>query len=226
MQKLFVLSLGGSLINPGEVDTKFLKSFKEIITSQIKKGSRFIIIAGGGKICRHYQEALKKTSKPTAHELDWMGIFITWTNAELLRLMFGTLAHPTIIKDPNKKVNFKQKILIGGGWMPGRSTDDDAVRLAKIYGAHTIINLSNINYVYTKDPRTYKNAKPINEITWKDFKKVIGTERIPGGNYPFDPVATTFAEKNKLRVIIAGGKNLKNLKNIFNGTKYIGTTIQ
>ena len=51
--------------------------------------------------------------------------------------------------------------MVAGGWMPGRSTDDDAVRLAKIYGAEMVINLSNIDYVYDKDPNKYKDAKKL-----------------------------------------------------------------
>ena len=42
MKKLFVISLGGSLINPGEIDTKFLSDFKSLILQEIKKGNRFI----------------------------------------------------------------------------------------------------------------------------------------------------------------------------------------
>src|SRR3989344_8222709 len=161
MPKLFVLSLGGSLIVPEEIDVNFLKNFRKLIFGQIRKGHRFIISTGGGKPCRKYQKALETTSKASNKDLDWMGIYTTWTNAQLIRLAFGSLAHSKIITDPNKKTAFKEKILLAGGWMPGRSTDDDAVRLAKIYGANTIINLSNIDFVYTKDPKKFKTAKKI-----------------------------------------------------------------
>jgi len=226
MPKLFVISLGGSLINPGEIDTEFLKKFRALVLSQIKKGSRFILITGGGKLCRNFQDALVKIANPTKDDLDWLGISSTWLHADLVRLMFGKLSHPLIIKDPNHKVKFKEKILLAGGWMPGRSTDDDAVRLAKIYGATTVINLSNIDYVYTKDPRKFKDAKMIKEISWADFRKIVGNKWDPGKNLPFDPTAAKLAEKNKLKVIIANGKNLPNLKNILEGKSFKGTVIE
>lgn len=225
MNNTYVISLGGSLIKPDGIDTEFLNDFKVLITSEVKTGKRFIIVCGGGKVCREYQHALSKISKPTATQLDWMGIYTTWTNAQLVRLMFQKLAHKNIIVDPNIKVPFKEKLLIAGGWMPGRSTDDDTVRLAKIYGASTIVNLSNIDFVYTKDPNKFPDAKKIEQSTWQDFKKVIGTKRIPGGNYPFDPVAAGFAQKNKLKVVITNGKNLANLKNILNGKEFKGTVV-
>jgi uridylate kinase len=226
MSKLFVISLGGSLINPGQVDTGFLKKFHNLILSEIKKGSRFILITGGGALCRHYQKALNIIAKPKNDDLDWLGIYTTRFNAQLVRLSFGKMSHPIVIEDPNKKVAFKEKILVAGGWMPGRSTDDDAVRLAHIYGAKTVINLSNIDYVYTKDPRKFKDAKKIESISWEDFRKIVGNKWDPGKNAPFDPTAAKTAEKNRMKVIIANGKNLKNLKDILGNKKFRGTTIQ
>jgi len=225
VKKLFVISLGGSLINPGQVDAEFLKKFRQLIIAQTKKGSRFILITGGGRLCREFQSSLGQIIKPTPSQLDWMGIASTWLHADLVRLMFGELANLNIIKDPNKKILFKEKILVAGGWMPGRSTDDDAVRLAKIYGANTVINLFDQDYVYTKDPRKFKDAKKIKDISWADFRKIVGNKWDPGKNAPFDPTAAKLAQKNRLRVIIANGKNLENLKNILNGKKFVGTTI-
>lgn len=224
-RKLFIVSVGGSLINPGELDINFLTKFKKIILSQVKKGNRFILITGGGKLCRNFQLALNNLSKPTKNELDWLGISTTWLHADLVKLMFGKLAHKNIIKDPNIKVNFKEKILVAGGWMPGRSTDDDAIRLAKVYGAKTVINLSNIDYLFNKDPNKYPDAYKIEKINWKNFRQIIGNKWDPGKNLPFDPTAAKLAQQLKIKVIIANGKNLKNLDSIFEEKPFIGTEI-
>ncbi len=223
--KLFVISLGGSLIVPDEIDISFLKKFRELIISQISRGRRFIITTGGGRICRKYQTALKSITSATPDDLDWLGIYSTRFNAQLIRLIFKDYAHPKIVENTNLKVSFKEKILLAGGWMPGRSTDDDAVRLAKANGADTIINLSNINFVYTKDPKKYKDAKPLKQATWSDFLKIVGSKWIPGKNLPFDPTAAKHAQKYKIKVIICNGKDLKNLENILNGKKFKGTTV-
>ena len=223
--ELFIISLGGSLINPGEIDANFLKSFKNLILSQIKKGNRFIFITGGGKPAREYLQALKLISNSSANDLDWMGIFATRLNAQLMRLIFGKIANAKIVEDPNKKVTFKEKVLVAGGWMPGRSTDDDAVRLAKAYGAKTVINLSNIDYLYNKDPRKFPDAEKITSINWQDFRKIVGNKWDPGKNLPFDPTAAKNAQSLKLKVIIANGKNLENLKNILEEKKFEGTVI-
>jgi uridylate kinase len=97
--------------------------------------------------------------------------------------------------------------------------------LAKTYGAKTVINLSNINYLFNKDPKKFKDAKKIPTINWQGLFKIIGNKWLPGANLPFDPMAGKLAEKNQIKVIIANGKNLKNLKNILENKKFIGTEI-
>jgi uridylate kinase len=226
MNNLFVISLGGSLIVPDEIDAQYLKKFRQLIGSQAKTGKRFIISPGGGKTCRRYQKALSGVVRPSRDDLDNIGLNTNRFHAVLLQLIFKRIVYPKIAYDPNVKLPFKEKILIGaGGWKPGRSSDDFSVRLAKIYGVATIINLSNINYVYNKDPRKHKDAKKITNISWKDFLKIIGTKWDPGANVPFDPTAAKFAQKHKLRLIITNGKNLKNLKNILNNKKFQGTIV-
>jgi uridylate kinase len=226
MNKPIIISLGGSLIVPEEIDVKFLSNFKKLVLDRVKKGQRFILVTGGGKVARKYISALEKLAKPTPTEKDWLGIYNTHTNANFVRLMFGKLAHPQIVSDPTKHVNFKEKILLAGGWVPGCSTDRDAVLLAKTYGAETVINLSNIDFVYNKDPRKYKDAKKITNASWDELLKITGSKWVPGLNVPFDPTAAKLAKKFGLKVIIANGKNLQNLKNIFEEKKSFGTTIK
>jgi uridylate kinase len=226
-QKLIVISLGGSLIFPPKgIDWKFLKEFKALILSLIKKNYRFIIISGGGSICRHYQDAIKKIGVLERDDRDWIGIHTTRLNGHLLRTIFRKYAHPRINKNPNEKFDFREKVLIGAGWRPGFSTDLDAVILAREYGSKTVINLSNIDYVYTKDPRKYKDAKKIIEIAWKDFRNIVGDKWDPGLNAPFDPVASRQAQELKMEVVIMNGKNLSNLKNYIEGKKFRGTKIK
>jgi len=226
-RKFIVISLGGSLIapRPGEIDHLFLKKFRDLIIKELKKGRGFVLVTGGGQTCRLYQGAAVKIKRLTSVELDWLGIQTTWCNAELLKTIFGTLAHKQINTNPTKTEKLSRPILVAGGWKPGWSTDYDAVKLAVDYGAKEVINLSNIDYVYTADPKKDQNAKKIEKISWTGFLKLVGDKRKPGGNWPFDPVASRLAAKNKIKVLIMNGRNPENLKNYLGGKKYIGTSI-
>ena len=226
--EIIILSLGGSLVVPnGGIDIEFLKKFNQFIRNQIKQGRRFIIVVGGGKTTRHYQAAGKAViGKITKEDLDWIGIHVTRLNAHLLRTIFQDIAHPRIIENYDKKLkNWKEPIVIGAGWKPGWSTDYDAVILARDYKASVIINLSNIDWVYDKDPAKFKDAKPIKKTTWDYFENLVGDKWIPGINAPFDPVATQLAKKLGLTVIVTNGKNFSNLEKILNGEEFKGTVI-
>lgn len=219
------MSLGGSVIVPDKIDANFLKGFKKIINKHTKEGYKFAIICGGGRLARDYQEMASKISKQSNEYLDWLGIHATKMNAWFMKAVFGKDAEKFIVDDPRKKVKFTRNILIAGGWKPGWSTDYDAVLLAKNIGVKTIINMSNIDYLYDKDPKKYGNAKKIKNISWKEYREISGNEWKAGLNAPFDPIAAKEAEKSKLKVIIIG-KDLRNFESLLQNEKFEGTIIK
>ena len=219
-KEVIVISLGGSVIVPDEVDVSFLKKFKELILKH-KSKYRFVIITGGGKVCRRYQNAAAQFNISSA-DLDWIGIEASRLNANLVKYVLGVKEE--IIKDPTRKPNFKD-VIVGGGWKPGRSTDFDAVMLAKVLKSKMVINISNVDYLYTKDPRLHKDAKKIENAGWKELRKLVGDKWTPGMNLIFDPEAVKLAEKTRLRLIFAG-KDINNLSNLLNGKKFKGSVVQ
>lgn len=225
---LKILSVGGSIIIPKTgFDVEFLKSFRKLILKHIKKGDRFILVIGGGATCRQYQDAAQKVVKMSTEELDWLGIHTTVFNAQFVRFLFKDVAFEKIITHPHEKVKTRKPVLIGAGYKPGASTDIDAVYLAETYGATEILNLSNIEYVYTKDPRKFSDAQKIERIDWKTFRKeIVGSTWTPGANAPFDPIASKLAEKIGLKVSILQGTNLKEVDKALSGKTFIGTIIE
>lgn len=228
MEKTIIISLGGSLIVPEEIDWEFVKEFKKVIEDEIEKGYRFIIITGGGKTARKYIEAGANIDDIDAEDKDWLGIHATRMNAHFIRTVFRKHAHPTINKNPHNIDQFKkanESILVAAGYRPGNSTDYIAVLLAKQLGVKKIANLSNIDYVCDKDPRTNPDAKQIKEIDWASFQKIVGDSWDPGANVPFDPVASKLAAKQGIEVTILNGKKLQNFKQYLDGEQFDGTVI-
>ena len=225
-KETFVLSVGGSVLVPNGINTAFLKKFAALIKKEAAKGSRFILVTGGGAVCREYNTALESVRRPAPSDLDWLGITVTRLNATLLKFALGKLANPEIVTDPTGPIKFRKPVLVAAGWKPGRSSDYQAVILARRFGASTIINMSNIDYVYDKDPRKFKNAKKITLIDWNSFQKLVGTKWVPGANAPFDPTATKYAKAHKQKVIILNGNNIANLGAALSGKgKFKGTVI-
>lgn len=226
MKKTIIISLGGSIINPGVIPTEFLKKFKEFILKFIKKDYRFVIVAGGGKICREYQKAAGQITKLNTEDQDWLGIEVTKLNAFFLKTIFKDKAYPEVLDSPQKVIKNKScQLFIAAGWRPGCSTDYDSVLLSKRFRAKKIINASNVEYICDKDPAKFKDAQPIKKISWPDYLKIVGSKWTPGMHFPFDPVASKAAAQAKMTVVFTKGNDLQNLANILTGKKFKGTII-
>lgn len=209
MNERIIISLGGSLVVPEDIDSRFIQDFKNVIESSTHKGQEFFIIVGGGKICRKYQNIAKQLANPTSEELDLIGIRALNLNAELVRTIFRTIGNVSIF----------------GAEKPGSSTDLGAVELAIRHNSKKVINLSNTDYVYDSDPKSNPGAKKIDEISWAEYRKLIPNEWNPGLNSPFDPVASKAAQAAGVEVIIMNGKPITNLANYLEGKSFQGTVI-
>lgn len=231
-KETIIISLGGSLVVPDEIDVGFLKNFRHCLQKYLGQNPsasfgarRFFIYVGGGKVARLYQKALLEFGADDA-DRDWLGINVSRLNAEIVKQVFIKDSYLKVITDPTKKINTRKDILIAAGWKPGWSTDYCSVIMAKNSGLKTIINLTNIDYVYDRDPHKFPDAKQIKEINWKDFRKIVGDKWSPGLSAPFDPRASKIAEILKIKVVIINGKNLERLEDFLNNKPFIGTIIQ
>lgn len=226
-RETIVMSVGGSLIVPEQIDIEFLNTLKTFIDTETALGRHFIIIAGGGRTARNYQDAAAAVTDLTADDLDWMGIHATRLNGHLLRTIFRHIAYRVMITNPDDILDVpkEEKVVIASGYRPGCSTDLRAVQIAERVGAKKVINLSNIDYVYTDDPRTNPGAQKIENISWANFRKLIPTEWDPGLSSPFDPVAAKEAEAKNIEVAIINGKRPEALADYLHGNDFIGTKI-
>ncbi len=227
-QETVVMSVGGSLIVPDAIDTLFLADFKNLIERQITlSGRRFVIIAGGGRTARRYQDAAATVTELDPEDLDWMGIHATRLNGHLLRTIFRDIAHPVIITNPDEITDVPKDahLVIAAGYRPGASTDLRAVQIAVHCGARKLMNLSNIDYVYTEDPRKNPNAIKIEDTTWTEFMRLIPTEWNPGLSSPFDPVAARTAEHHEIEVAIINGGKIDQIEHYLENRPFIGTKI-
>lgn len=223
-----VISLGGSIVAPDSVDELFLKDFKTLIDEFLREDEkrRFIFVVGGGGPARQWQQAFRNLRpQGGGEEADWIGIMATRLNAQLIRGIFGEWCAQDVVTDPTLVGPFTGRVLVASGWKPGFSSDYDAVLLAERFQADSLINLSNIEKVYTDDPKKNPAAAPIDAISWDAFRALVGDEWTPGRNVPFDPVASRHAARIGLKVICASGRDLPNLRSLLSGRRFTGTVI-
>lgn len=229
MQESLVLSIGGSLIIPnGGPNVEFLNKLNIFVRRNVSKNRRLFLVAGGGKTARHYIDGGRKVIKKITNEdLDWLGIHSSRLNAHLLRTIFRDLAYPKITENYDHHIlNLREPVVIGAGWKPGWSTDYCAVMFAKNYEAKLMVNLSDLYWIYNKDPRKFKDAKIIEKTTWDFYQTLVGDKWTPGLSAPIDPIAAALAKELKLTVITTKGNDFRNLQRILDGESFKGTVVQ
>lgn len=226
--KTVVISLGGSLINPREIDYNFIKNFKRIISS-LTKSYKFIIVTGGGKTARIYIDALSKEGVNEKLK-SLIGIRITRLNAWFMTNFFGESCSKTIAKSLKDLENLitKNKIVFCGAlrYEPHNTSDGTAAKIANHFKAE-FINLTNVNGLYTKDPRKFKDAKFISKISLKDFHNITKKIKYKSGqHFVLDQNAAEIIKINKIKTVILNGNNLINLKNYLENKNFTGTIIE
>jgi uridylate kinase len=227
MKKVIVLSLGGSLIIPDDIDVRFLKQFKKIILKKSRK-YKFLIGCGGGSIARKYISALRKEGLGVKHQ-SFAGISATRMNARFMSYFFNIDPKHGIphTREILRKYSKGQRVLFFGAleYNPKQTSDSTAAEIAKQHKT-IFINLTNVTGLYDKDPRKHKNAKLISKISWKDFDKMANASRYtPGQHFVLDQTASKIILNNRITTYILG-KDLKQLENVLKGKKFRGTLVQ
>lgn len=224
MKKVWVISLGGSRIVPDKVDYKFLKQFKELISRH--PSCKFVVVTGGGSVARKYMNAMKKLKLNTKKQ-SLVGIKITRLNARFLMKFFGKKANEDLPKNMKKIKNLLKKnhIIFCGAlrWRDKNTSDGTAASIASNLKT-SFINLTNIDGLYTSNPKTNKNAKLISKISWKKFhEKTIKIKFKAGQHFVLDQSAAKTIMNKRITTYIVG--NLENLENIILEKKFKGTII-
>lgn len=223
--KTVVVALGGSIVYPDEINVAFLKSFKKFIKPFFKRGVRFVIVIGGGSLCRKFQNASAAVVKVTDEDKDWIGIHVTRLNAHLLRTVFREVANPVIVDSRSKVARLCYPVTIAAGWRPGWSTDYVALQIAADLGAKEVIVAGKPAYVFDKDFMKYPDAKKFTVLSWREYGKLVPKKWKPGLHAPVDPVGAALAARKGLRAIVMDGRDLKNFDALLKGKEFKGTIV-
>ncbi len=221
-----VLSLGGSLIIPGEIDVSFLRKFKKVILKNSKK-YKFVIVCGGGSIARKYINALREIGMNQVFQ-SFAGISATRMNTRFMSYFFGQNQEEGIPHTINELKNYMKKssIIFCGAleYNPNQTSDSTAAEISK-YLKTDFINLTNVSGLHDKNPKKYRDAKFIPKISWQGLHKMATKERFtPGQHFVIDQTASKIVMDNKITTYILG-KNPKQLDNLLNSRKFIGTIV-
>ena len=223
MKKRIVIKFSGKVFAMENI--KLLKDYARFLV-KTSKTYQPIIVAGGGKIARHYINHARSSGADES-TLDELGIEISHLNAKLLIYALKGKAYshpPTTLREAKQAVD-SGLIVVAGGLHPGQSTHGTAALIAEKIHAEQFINATDVDGIYDSDPNKNKKAKLFKKIEIKNLKKILIHENSAAGGYDLmDIVALKIIERSKIktRVIKSDIKNLeKAIKGQATGTEII-----
>ncbi|MCS7258237.1 MAG: UMP kinase [candidate division WOR-3 bacterium] len=210
----------------GEIfsDWQRLKEITKEITYVYKCRKKLAIVLGGGNFFRG-----RNQSELTRLTVDYAGMLGTVINGVILHDLLKEKAVHLSALEIKGLVQIYQieealsywrdnKILIlsGGTGHPYFSTDTATVLRALELNAELILKATNVNGVYTSDPRADKRAQILPKISYEEALKL----RLK----ILDETALVLLKEHKIPVVVFNVFKAENLTKILNGEK-IGSII-
>lgn len=225
-----VISLGGSLVNPGKPDMHYINSFCKMLRLT---SYDFGIVVGGGKLARVYAQAARERGA-NEFEADVAAIKATKQNAKtvigVLQKQARGKVYPRVCStfDEAKRAARKYRFVLMGGTIPGITTDADTVLLAEYLHSKRVLNLSNIDGVYSANPHENPNAKKYTTMTYQQLIELAGSNdrRVAGTHFVFDFLACKLIARSRIETHFVHGRNLLDVKKAIEGRKHGGTVIR
>jgi len=221
----FVVSVGGSLFFGKKANTSLIAKLSETISNLQREGYKFVLVAGGGELAREYVAAAKNLGA-TNFEQDMVGIQVTRLNAKLLAKSIENAHDEVLTKvEDSKKILDAGKIPVFGGLLPLLTTDSVGALIAEYLNA-TFVNLTNVDGIYSMDPKKNSRATFFPEINYTklmSLMKLAGSK--PGQNLVLDLPCCLILRRSNLKAIVVNGEDLSNFEAAIKGEEFQGTVV-
>ena len=221
----FSISVGGSVLIEDKPNVTKIAKFSESINRLCREGYKFALVLGGGRVCRNYQAAAKSLGASN-YFLDEIGINVTRVNASLLTQTVDD-AFPTVLTTVADAIAVIEqgRIPVMGGLSPGSTTDLVASLIAEAMNG-TFINLSNVDGIYSSDPKRTKHAKFYPELSYERLLSIIQmAESKPGQNVVLDMPAVLVLKRSQIKSLFLDGNDLSNFEAAVRGSDFNGTIV-
>ena len=222
-----VVSIGGSVLLRGEEDRGYFEALADLLRAA-GTARPLAVTTGGGRTARTYIR-LGRELGLTEVELDELGIEVTRLHARLLAARIGPpcpARPPTTVGDAVHELHRVSPVVLGGT-EPGQTTDGVAALLAVRLRAARLVNATDVDGVYDRDPHDHPDARRFDRITWPEFRALVaaGTTTAAGQNFLFDRLGTEMLARAEVPLWVVNGRDLRNLEAAIEGRAFTGTRV-
>lgn len=226
-ERIFVVSIGGSVIIDKTPNTTMIAKICETINNLHNDGYKFALVVGGGKTAGDYVSAAKALGAGNFCQ-DEIGIAATRLNAMLV-IESLEKAHTTVQTDIKASLDIIEsgEIPVYGGLIPGYTTDSVAALLSEFLHAK-FINISNVKGVYSQDPKENPKAVFYSKVSHERLLRILlrsSEASQPRANLVLDIPACLILKRSGIDAYFIGAKDLANFENVVRGAEFEGTLV-
>ncbi len=211
------------------IDLDVLAPIARDIAAAVASGAEICLVVGAGNIYRGLIAAAGGMSRARA---DYMGMLATVMNGLALQTaierqgvtarVLSAIPMPTVceayIRDKALDHLAKGRVVIfaGGTGNPYFTTDTAAALRAAEMGCHALLKATQVDGVYSADPRTNSSARRYDQLSYDDVLKQ--------DLHIMDGAAIALARDNRIPIIVFSIKNQGGVADVLKG-KGFSTTI-
>jgi uridylate kinase len=226
MMAVISISIGGSILVPGKPDLELVRALAAILARKART-HKLICVIGGGTLARDYIEPCRALGADESF-LDEVGIAATRLNASVLLAALQGRAYHKVAFTLDEGVSALQhhNIVVMGGTHPGHTTDAVTVFMAEKARADRILITTNVDGVYTADPKTDPNATLLPNLTPERLVEIAGKmAHSAGSKGVIDPIGAKLIARSRILTYVLDGRDLRNLEAAIDGRKFHGTVV-
>lgn len=221
-----VVRVGGSVVG-SPLNASLIGRYVDLLKKLRKQGHEVVAVVGGGSLAREFIRVAADLGLVEA-ERDWAAIHVSRLFARLFVLCLGEASCGNVSVTLGDAVDCLKHgyVVVMGGLRPGMTTDAVAALVGERVKADLLVKASNVDGIFTKDPKKFPDAEKLDELRFDDLERLFEEDRHRAGiNQILDPEAVKILRRIRLRTVVVNGFDVKNVLSAVKG-KRVGTVIE
>lgn len=221
-----VFRVGGSVV-ASPINASLIGGYVDLLKVLGKEGHEVVVVVGGGSLAREFIRVAADQCLVEA-DRDWAAIYVSRLFARLFILCLdgaGCEDIPVSLDEAAACLR-KGKVVVMGGLRPGMTTDAVAALVGERVKADLLVKASNVDGIFTKDPKKYADAEKLDELKFEDLVGLFEENKHKAGIHQIlDPEAVKVLRRCRLRTVVVNGFEVENVFSAVKGER-VGTVIE